>query len=82
MRDELIRAALRVRFCFTLSRPTQPDPADMEQLRQHVNGEEKDLRPNVLAARVLRREMERRRSDERRGKRAHRSPHAAKEDNR
>jgi hypothetical protein len=60
MRDQLIRAALRVRFCFTLSPPTQPDPADVEHLRQHVSSEEKELRANVLAVRILQREMERR----------------------
>jgi len=58
--DEIIRSAMRVRFCFALRPPEQPDPSDVESLRQAVSGEEQELPANVLADHILRREMERR----------------------
>jgi hypothetical protein len=58
--DEIIRAAMRVRFCLALRPPEHPNPSDLESLRQAVSGEDQELPANVLADRILRREMERR----------------------
>jgi hypothetical protein len=60
MSDQLIRAALRVRFCVAFRSHQQPRPADVERLRQAVSSEERKLNAYALATRILQRETERR----------------------
>jgi len=60
MSEPFIHAALRVRFCFTMSPHQELNPADVQRLRDAVSGPAKDWPANVLAAHVLQREMERR----------------------
>jgi hypothetical protein len=60
MPEQVIRAALRIRFCFAEKPHKRPNPADVERLRQAVSGKERDWPVGVLAAHILQRGMDRR----------------------
>ena len=57
--DELLHAALRVLSRLTAHPPEEPEPADVECLRQSVPSHELDLRLTTLARLVIEREVKR-----------------------
>jgi len=62
MLEDLVPVALRVLTCFA-SRPyQQPDPADVQRLRENVAGEAKEWLPHDLAAYVIKSEVKRQRA--------------------
>ena len=59
MCEDLVPVALRVLTCF-VSRPyKQPDPADVQRLRENVAGEAKKWLPHDLAAYVIKSKVKR-----------------------
>lgn len=57
MPEDLLSVALRVRTCFEFMPAGQPDPADVERLRDAASGEAKKWLPHDLAAFVIQREI-------------------------
>jgi hypothetical protein len=60
--DELLHIALRVLSRLIARPPVEPDPADVEYLRQSVSSKERRLELDDLACRVIERELKRRRA--------------------
>jgi hypothetical protein len=61
--DELLlHIALRVLFRLTARPPAEPDPADVEYLRQSVPGQTRTLQLDDLACHVIQRELKRRKA--------------------
>ena len=60
--DELLHIALRVLSRLTTRPPKEPDPADVEYLRQSVPSKERTLQLDTLACRVIERELKRKRA--------------------
>ena len=57
MGRDLLEAALRVLNACSSGNP--PDAADINKLRESADGRDCDLAPDVLAARMIQREIER-----------------------
>jgi hypothetical protein len=60
--DELLDIALRVLSRLTKRPQEEPDPADVEYLRQSVPSEERGLQLDDLTCNVIERELKRRRA--------------------
>lgn len=63
MGRDLLEAALRVLNACSCGNP--PDAADINKLRESADGRDCDLAPDVLAARMIQREIERGRAQRR-----------------
>jgi hypothetical protein len=60
--DELFEIALRVLSRLTARPPQEPDPTDVEYLRQSVPSKERSLQLDDLACNVIERELKRKRT--------------------
>jgi hypothetical protein len=60
--NELLHIALRVLSRLTARPPIEPDPADVEYLRQSVPNKEHGLQLDDLACGVIERELKRRKA--------------------
>jgi hypothetical protein len=60
--DELLHIALRILSRLTARPPGDPDPADVEYLRQSVPSKERGLELDDLACNVIQRELKRRKA--------------------
>ena len=58
--DDLFEIALRVLSRLTARPPKEPDPADVEYLRQSATSKERDLPLDDLACNVIERELKKR----------------------
>ena len=62
MPEDVLPIAVRVLACYTNEPHKYPDFADVCRLRAAVEGEDYLLDPDLLAVRIIEREIERRRS--------------------
>jgi hypothetical protein len=60
--EELLPIALRVLSRLVASPPGQPDPADVECLRQSLPSKEHGLQLEIIACHVIERELKRRKA--------------------
>jgi hypothetical protein len=58
--NELFHIALRVLSRLTARPPEEPDPADVEYLRQSASSKERGLQLDSMACKVIERELKRR----------------------
>lgn len=59
MAEEVFPVAQRVLTCFAASPPEEPNPNDVERLRNAVSGEAKKWLAHDLAAYIIKREIKR-----------------------
>jgi hypothetical protein len=57
MAEDLLSVALRVRACFESMPTGEPDPQDVERLREAASGEATHWLPHDVAAFVIQREI-------------------------